>query len=144
MKAIVRMLLIAGVLAGSLALCAPSSEAQVFRRGWRGGFGYGRAYYGPGWGYRQVYRPYGFGLGGYGLGYRNYGWGYPGYGLGYPRYGWGYGGYGLGYGNYGLGYGPGIVGMGYSGYGYGYPGVFGTAMGMGAPIGGFSIASYPY
>jgi hypothetical protein len=129
MKRILRISLIVGLVAGSLTLCAQSSEARPFgpfRRGWPGGYGYGRAYYGPGWGYRHVYRPYGPAGGGYGLGYRNYGWGYGGYTMGYPAYGFG------------------MYGAGYPGYGWGYPGVYGTSITIGSPVGGFYMGSYPY
>src|SRR5262249_22295534 len=110
MKRILRILLIVGVLAGALTICTSTSQAGPFRRGGYRGYGWGRAYFGPGWGYRQVYRPYGYGLGGYGLGYRNRGWGYGGYGMGYPVYGLG------------------AYGMGYPGYGWGYPGFYGTSI----------------
>jgi hypothetical protein len=135
MKRIMRILLVAGLLVGGLALFSPSSQAGP--RG-RGGFrrgGWGRAY-GPGWGYR-AYRPYGYGWGGYGLGYRPYGWGYRGYGWGYPGYGLGYTGYGIN--NPALG----VFGVG-PGYGMGYPGYYGTSLSIGSPMGGFYMSSYPY
>ena len=94
MKRMWRILLIAGLLAGSLTFYATPSQAGPFRRGGIRGYGWGRSYYGPGWGYRQVYRPYGY----------RHGWlwrrptpwvtlligmGYAGYGVGYPAYGFG-------------------------------------------------------
>jgi hypothetical protein len=133
MKRILRILLIVGVLAGALTICMSTSQAGPFRRGGYRGYGWGRAYYGPGWGYRQLYRPYGYGVGGSGLGYRNFGWGY-------GRYGMGYGAYGMRYPVYGLG----AYGMGYPGYGWRYPGLYGTSITVGRPLGGFSIGSYPY
>jgi hypothetical protein len=132
MKRILRSLLVLGLLAGFFALCAPSSKAGIFRRGWRGGY-VGGPVYGPGAGYR-VYRPAGYGWGGYGPGYRRYGWGYGGYGMGYPVYGAGYPGYGVG-----------MYGGGYPGYGWSYPGVYGgTSVSIGSPMSGFNMSTYPY
>jgi hypothetical protein len=130
MKRMWRILLIAGLVAGSLTFYAKPSQAGPFRRGGIRGYGWGRSYSGPGWGYRQVYRPYGYGMRGYGVGY----------GMGYPASGMGYGGYGVGYPAYGFG----GYGMGYPGYGMGYPGVYGTSISIGSPLGGFSMGSYPY
>jgi hypothetical protein len=125
-----RVFLTVGLLVGGLTLLAPSSQAGPFRRGWHGGYGWGRGYYGPGWGYRQVYRPYGYGWGGDGPVYRGMGWGYRGYpAYGFGLYGLGYSGYRFGYPGYGFGY-PG-------GYGFGYPGVYGTSISIGNPWGGF-------
>ena len=132
MKRILRILLVVGVLAGGLMACSPSSQAGPFRRGWYRGYGYG-----PGWGYRQVYRPYGYGWGRYGMGFRRFGWGYPAYGWGYPGYGMGYSGYGLNAPAFG------VFGMG-PGYGMGYPGYSGTSMSIGTPMSGFFMSSYPY
>jgi hypothetical protein len=127
MKRVLRILLIAGLLAGSLTFFTTSSQAGPFRRGGVRGYGWGRTYYGPGWGYRRVSRPYGYRMGGYGPGYGgNPAYGYGGYGMGNPAYG--YGGYG----------------MGYPGYGLGYPGVYGTSISIGSPLGGFNMGSYPY
>lgn len=127
MKRIVRLSLVVGLVAGTLALCSPSSEAGLFRRGYRGGY-WGRTYYGPGWGYRTVYRPYGLGVTGYNPGFGGYGWAYGGY----PAYGLGM--YGVGYPSYGYGYG-----------GFGYPSVYGgTSISIGSPMGGFIMGSYPY
>ena len=102
-------------------LCDAFAEAGPFRRGGIRGYGWGRGYYGPGWGYRQVYRPYGYGMGGYGRRLRH---GLP------PPMALGYGGYGMGYPAYGLG----GYGMGYPGYGMGYPGVYGTSISIGSPL----------
>ena len=72
-----------------------------------GGWGYGRGYYGGGWGYG----------GGYGGGYYGGGWGYGGgYGRSYYGGGWGDGGGWGGYGGYASYYGPSFVS--YSSYGY--------------------------
>lgn len=124
MKRHLSVLLIAGLMAGGLALCSPKSEAGIFRRG--GPFrGYGvYQAYGPGYGY-GVYSHAGYGWGGYGMGYRNYGYG----GYGYPAYG--YSGYGYpGYMGYGLG---------------GYPAVYGTSVSIGtSPYSGFYMSTYPY
>jgi hypothetical protein len=136
MKRHLRVLLIAGLLAGGLALCSPTSEAGIFRRGgpFRG-WGYRSAY--PAYGY-SVYRPYGYGMGGYGMGYRSYGWGYGGFG--YPAY--------SGYGNpaFGVYSAGGYPGYGLGGYGMGrYPAVYGTSLSIGTgPYGGFYMSSYPY
>ncbi len=139
MKRILRTLLVVGILAGGLALCSPSSEAGPFGRGPIRRGGWGRVY-GPGWGYR-AYRPYGWGYGAY----RPYGWG--GYGVARPYgYGWGYPGYGYGYTGYGINSPAlGVFGGGYPAFGYGgYPGVYGTNISVGSPMGGFSMSSYPY
>jgi hypothetical protein len=123
MKRHLRVLLIAGLVAGGLALGSPTSDAGIFRRG--GPYrGYGwRPAYGPAYSY-GVYRPYGYGVSGYGMGYRSYGWGYGGYGMGYPAYG---------------GYGMGGYGMGMS------PAVYGSSLSVGTvPYGGFYTGSYPY
>lgn len=126
MKRIMRLLLVVGLVAGSLALCSPTSQAGPFRRGWGRGYGWGRVHYGPGFGYRTVYRPYGMGYGGYGFGY-------PG------SYGVGYGGYPA----YGLGmYGAGYSGLGYGGFGY--PAVYGSSISVGTGMGGFYMGSYPF
>lgn len=122
MKRILRLLLTVGLLAGSLAYCVPSAEAGPFRRGWRGGYGWGRGYYGPGWGYHQVYRPYGFGPG-----FRGMGRGFGAYGMGYPGYSGIYGGYG------------------FSGFGLGYPGFYGNSMMIGgSPLTGYYGGGFPF
>jgi hypothetical protein len=132
MKRMLRISLTVAVVAGGLMVCSPSSEAGPWRRGPFRGWGYG-----PGWGYRGVYRPYGFGWGGVRPVYRAYGWGYPAYGLGYPGYGLGYTGYGIN------APGLGIWGMG-PGYGMGYNGFYGTSMSIGNSLGGFYMSSYPF
>jgi len=133
MKRILRILLVVGILGGALMVGSTSSQAGPFRRGPYRGYGYG-----PGWGYHHVYRPYGYGWGGYGMGYRSYGWGYPGYVGAYPAYGLGYPGYGLNAPAFG------VYGMGYPGYGMGYSGFYSTSMSIGGPLGGFSMFNYPY
>jgi hypothetical protein len=134
MRRILHILLIIGILAGTLTLSTSTSQGAPFRRGGFRGVGWGRAYYGPGWGYRGVYRPFGYGWGGYGWGSRGYGWGYGGYpvyGVGYPV-GYSYG--------YPVGYSWGYPG----GSSWGYPGVYGTSISIGSPLGGFTVGSYPY
>ena len=122
MKSGLRLLLVLGVMAVSLAYLAPLAEAGPGRRGWRGGYGWGRAYPRAGWGYRQAYRPYGFGPA------------YRGMAPGFAPYGVGFGGYPGVYGNYG-----------YSGYGLGYPGLYGGSMIIGgSPLTGYYSAGFPY
>jgi 5'-3' exoribonuclease 2 len=126
MKTMWRLLLIAGLLCGTLTFVTTPSQAGPFRRGGNRGYGWGRSYNGPGSGYRQVYRPYGYGAGGYGNAYGGYGMGYPGYSMGY-------GGYGIGSPVYGVG-----------GFGMGNSGMYGNSMSFGSPMSGFSMGSYPY
>jgi hypothetical protein len=122
MKRIMRVLLTVGLLVGSLAYCVPDTEAGPFRRGGRGGFGWGRTHYGPGWGYRQAYRPYGSsrGLAGSGPGFG-------GFGMGYPGYSGVYGGYR------------------YSGFGLGDAGYYGnSAIIGGSPLTGYYAPAFPF
>ena len=87
-----------------------AAAAKIELVGWRRGAGYHA--WGPGWGYRGYYRPYGYYYGGYPA-YRYYGYPvspYYGYGYGYPAYGYGYGYpaygfYSYGYPAYGVGIG---------------------------------------
>jgi len=132
MRRILRVLLVAGLLATGFTFWAGSAEARPWGRGWGPYGGYGRVgVYRPYWGY-GAYRPYGFGWGrgyfGYPLGYRAYGYGiYPDYyGFGYPAYGYGYGVY------------P-------RAWGWGYPGYYGTSVSIGTyPYGGVYVGTYPW
>lgn len=123
MKRALSRTLVLAVIATSLSLLAPSSEAGPIRRGWRGGSGWGRPYPYPraAWGYR-VYRPYASG---------------PVYRPVNPAFS----PYGLGYGGY-----PGVYGnYGFSGFGLGYPGAYGGSMILGgSPLTGYYSGGFPY
>ena len=92
MFAIVKKAILTGIAAlafgGALATIPAPAEAQVYYRGWGGGYpayGYGHPWgYGRPWGYGYGYRPaYGYAPA-YRYGY--YGRPYYGYGYGYPYY----------------------------------------------------------
>jgi hypothetical protein len=142
MKRASRLLLVACLLFGTLALCAPSSEAGIFRRGGRyRGYG-GVRVYRPGWGFGG-YRSYGYG---YGTGYPGYGTGYWGYGMGYPgMYGtsMAVGGVPIGGFSGGAPIGGFSGGAPIGGFSGGAP-IGGFSRPGGVPIGGFSVNGYPY